>query len=591
VSAIDHLTPDLWQRATRTLLAKAIGEFAHERLLVPVKDGEGYSLAAGTEQYRFTAHRFKLDHWVVDPASIVRSDATDVEGGTVELELDAAAFFLSFKGELGLSDAVLPVYLEEVAATVNRGAYQLGEGQPRAADLVDAGFQVIEAAMTGGHPCFVAGSGRLGFTAEDYRAYAPETGAGVRLMWVAARREHAMFASSPELDFGWLLDSQLDADSREYFASMLTDQGLSYEDVYLIPVHPWQWRNKISVTFAPEIAAGRLIPLGESHDEFQAQQSIRTFFNRSRPGADYVKTALSVLNMGFMRGLSTEYMEITPAISDYVADLVHGDPTLKKAGVTVLRERAAVGYRHPAYTAGAPKGSPYRKMLAALWRESPVPKLAKGEKAATMASLLHVDADGKPFASALIRRSGLRPADWLRGYLDAYLVPLAHCLYRYGLVFMPHGENVILVLKQGRVERVFFKDIGEECAVLEPATEVPEELARIRADVPDDVRALSILTDVVDCFLRFLAGHLHLDGVLSEDEFWRVAAESLKDYQAAHPELAEAFARFPLFEEGFTLSCLNRLQLKNNQQMVNLENQEESLIYAGRLDNPLAPWR
>lgn len=586
MSAIDHLTPQLWQQATRNLLAKAIGEFAHERLLIPVKDGEAYRLAARDERYRFAAHRFKLDHWVVDPATIERTDAAGAG-----LELDAAAFFLAFRGELGLSDAVLPVYLEEVAATINRGAYQLGEGQLSAAALADAGFQAIEAGMTGGHPCFVAGSGRLGFTAEDYRAYAPETGAGVRLMWLAAPREHAMFAASPELDFDWLLDTQLDADSREYFESMLTDRGLSYEDVYLIPVHPWQWRNKIAVTFAPEIAAGRLIPLGEGHDEFQAQQSIRTFFNRTRPAADYVKTALSVLNMGFMRGLSTEYMEVTPAISDYVADLVHGDPTLKRHGVTILRERASVGYRHPAYTAGAPKGSPYRKMLAALWRESPIPKLAKGEQVATMASLLHVDTDGKPLASALIRRSGLRPADWLRGYLDAYLVPVAHCLYRYGLVFMPHGENVILVLKDGAVERVFFKDIGEECAILEAATPVPEPIARIRADVPDGVRALSILTDVVDCFLRFLAGHLHLDGVLSEDEFWRVAAEALKDYQAAHPELAEAFERFPLFEDSFTLSCLNRLQLKNNQQMVDIENQEESLIYAGKLDNPLAAWR
>nr|BFF24025.1 hypothetical protein GCM10025732_19900 [Glycomyces mayteni] len=208
-----------------------------------------------------------------------------------------------------------------------------------------------------------------------------------------------------------------------------------------------------------------------------------------------------------------------------------------------------------------------------------------------MASLLHVDRDGRPFASALIRRSGLRPADWLRGYLDAYLVPLVHCLYRYGLVFMPHGENIILVLKDGAVERVFLKDIGEECAVLEPATEVPEAIGRIRAEVPDGVRALSILTDVADCFLRFLAGILHIDGVLSEDEFWRIAAEALKDYEKSHPELEAAFARFPLFEDAFPLSCLNRLQLKDNQQMVNIENQEESLIYAGRLDNPLSAWR
>ncbi|KPC75399.1 hypothetical protein ADL26_07755, partial [Thermoactinomyces vulgaris] len=104
MSAIDHLTPELWQRATRNLLAKAIGEFAHERLLVPVKDGEAYTLSAGQERYRFTAHRLKLDHWVVDAASIERTDSSGEA-----LELDAASFFLSFKGELGLSDAVLPV--------------------------------------------------------------------------------------------------------------------------------------------------------------------------------------------------------------------------------------------------------------------------------------------------------------------------------------------------------------------------------------------------------------------------------------------------------------------------------------------------
>ena len=34
-------------------------------------------------------------------------------------------------------------------------------------------------------------------------------------------------------------------------------------------------------------------------------------------------------------------------------------------------------------------------MVAALWRESPVPRLAPGERLATMASLLHRDADGR----------------------------------------------------------------------------------------------------------------------------------------------------------------------------------------------------
>ena len=71
-----------------------------------------------------------------------------------------------------------------------------------------------------------------------------------------------------------------------------------------MPVHPWQWENKLAVTFAAEIAQQHIIHLGTGADNYQAQQSIRTFFNRSTPDRCYVKTALSVLNMGFMRGLS-----------------------------------------------------------------------------------------------------------------------------------------------------------------------------------------------------------------------------------------------------------------------------------------------
>jgi siderophore synthetase component len=581
MSTTDHLRASTWDTATRRLLARAIGEFAHERLIVPRADG-GEWVVGDDERYRFRASRFALDHWAVDPASIRRDSAGGVGG-----QLDAAGFVIAFRRELGLSDEVLPVYLEEVVSTLNRAAFQLHRGGPSAAELVDAGFQEVEAAMTAGHPCFVAGSGRLGFTAEDYPAFAPEAGGGVRLVWLAARREHAMFAAAPGLDEAWLRETQLDADSRAYFASVLTDHGLSWEDVHLIPVHPWQWRNKIAVTFASELAEGRLVLLGEGHDEYQAQQSIRTFFNRTRPEADYVKTALSVLNMGFMRGLSTEYMAGTPAISEFVADIVHNDPTLKRHGVTVLRERAATGYRHPAYTAAAPKGSPYRKMLAALWRESPVPMLAEGERAATMASLLHVDAEGRPFASALIERSGLDASEWLSRYFDAYLVPIAHCLFRHGLVFMPHGENVILALRDGAVERVFLKDIGEEVALLNGMTAVPPELARVAYEVPDEHAVLCVLADVVDGFLRFLAPILDGDGAIGEDAFWRTARESLLRYQQEHPELTASFARFDLFAEEFDLSCLNRLQLRNNRQMVDLEDQEGSLIYLGKLRNPL----
>ncbi len=77
-------------------------------------------------------------------------------------------------------------------------------------------------------------------------------------------------------------------------------------------MHPWQWENKLTVTFAAEIARQRIVYLGTGTEKYQAQQSIRTFFNTDQPAKSYVKTAMSVLNMGFMRGLSPAVHEGHP---------------------------------------------------------------------------------------------------------------------------------------------------------------------------------------------------------------------------------------------------------------------------------------
>lgn len=221
-------------------------------------------------------------------------------------------------------------------------------------------------------------------------------------------------------------------------------------------VHPWPWINKLTVTFAAEIAQGHLVHLGTGEDACQA------------------------------------------------------------AGFGILRESAANGYTNRYFEAGSPKGSAYRKMLSALWRESPLERLDDGEQLATMASLLHTDASGRPLASALIEQSGLGAKAWLEQHLRAYLVPLLHCFYAYDLAYMPHGENPIMVLGNGGVQRMIMKDIAEEIVVMGDRVPLPEACRRVRIEIPQDDKVLSIFTDVFDCIFRFLAALLE-DGQLMLD--------------------------------------------------------------------------
>ncbi|WP_110667890.1 GNAT family N-acetyltransferase [Salinicola halophilus] len=589
-----HLEPQRFARANRELLAKAIAEFSHERLLHPEAlgpadaDGWGDYRLSGDDariEYRFRARRMALDHWVIDRATLIKTQDGEPRS------LDVAAFLLECRERLGIAPDNLPTYLEEIASTLAGIAYKLGRDLPAADALARADFQTLEMAMSEGHPCFVANSGRIGFDVEDYHRYAPEAGAAVRPIWLAAARACTEYSAIDGLDIDTLMRDELDAATRERFETTLRDLGLDPDDYVFLPVHPWQWRHKLAVTFAGEVAERRLVRLGEGDDDYRAQQSIRTWFNVSRPERRYVKFALSILNMGFMRGLSSYYMRGTPAINAWVAGVVAHDAEFTASGFRVLREVATLGYHHAHFAAATDRQSPYQKMLACLWRESPYAALGDGRRLMTMAALLHRDDEGRALLPALIRASGIDAHAWIERYLGVYMTPLLHAFYAHDMVFMPHGENLILELDNHVPVGAILKDIGEETAIFDDGQTLPEAARRIAVEVPESLRLLSILTDLFDCFFRFLAPILDESGLMHARDFWAQVAACVHAYQARHPQLADKFARFDLFTPTFRLSCLNRLQLRDNRQMIDLADPAKNLQFAGELTNPIADYR
>ncbi|RXF74212.1 IucA/IucC family protein [Hansschlegelia zhihuaiae] len=587
--AVQHLDPEIWAKVNRHLVRKAIAEFAHERLIEPrLVENEGewarYALDNGDPnfEYGFRARRLSLDHWLIDEDSLEKR----VVGLAAPIE--AADFILEFQDALGIKDGMAPIYLEEISSTLYGAAFKEAKDWLSAEELTRADYQAVESAMSEGHPTFVANNGRIGFDASDYRAYTPEAGSVVRLVWLAVAKACATFTSLSTLDYRSLMAAELGPETLRAFEARLRALALDPADYLYLPAHPWQWFNKLAVTFAADVATRKIVCLGQSEDRYLPQQSIRTFFNVSRPDRHYVKTAISVLNMGFMRGLSPKYMVATPAINEWLWDLVAGDPFFRSKNFSILREVAAIGYRYSVYDEGLRQDSAYKKMLAALWRESPMSRLKTGERLMTMASLLHVDPDGDALLPALIAASGLEPDEWLRRYLDAYLAPLVHAFYAHDLAFMPHGENLIMVLKDNAPVGMLMKDIGEEIGVLNATKRPPKEIERIDFRVREDAKLNCIFTDVFDCFFRYLSATLVEHCGFADNRFWRLVAECVQGYLDAHPGHAEKAKVHDLFAETFIRNCLNRLQLNDNQQMLDLLDPEKSLQFVGTLDNPLA---
>jgi siderophore synthetase component len=592
--AVAHLQPAVWQKVNRLLLRKMIGECAHELLILPkwqhTKDGWGhYTITADNPavEYRFRARVLHLDQWYIDIPSIEKW----VNG--VSEPLNALLFIIEFRQTLNISETVMPVYMEEVNSVLCASAYAHTYNTTTAAELANAGYQELEQAMMAGHPCFIANNGRIGFDTQDYRSYAPEAADPLRLLWVAAHKSRTDYAGYSDLSYDQLLQQELDAATLTAFHQTLSDLGLTAADYYFLPLHPWQWHNKIAGLFAADLATHQLVYLGHGNDDYLPQQSIRTFYNISAPEKRYVKTALSILNMGFMRGLHASFVRTAPAISEWVCNLLKQDGYLRKKGFVVLGEVAAVGYTNPHYASVIrDDNSSYNGMLSALWRESPQKYLQPGQRLMTMAALLHIDSHGNALLPELIRLSGLSTSDWLRQYLQVYLTPLLHCYYYHDMRFMPHGENLILILENHRPAGAIMKDIAEEIAVLNNKEALPANVQQIYMQVQDDLKILSIFTQAFDCFFRFLAQVLVEHCQYQEEQFWQLAAECIRNYQQTFPQLQDKFNKVDLFMPEITKTCLNRLQIRNNRKMVDhMYNPFKSQQFAGTLKNPLAEYR
>lgn len=590
--SIAHLQPEVWVKVNTSLITKAICEFSHELLIEPTileKLDQGwnqYILITDNSDihYKFIAKPLALNHLWIKSETIKKYQENET------IVLDAVLFIKEFRQQLGIKDQQMPVYLEEIISTLYGSAFKFLKGNPTAKELVSADFQTIEQSMTEGHPGFVANNGRIGFDSGDYRSYAPEAGNSFPLLWLAGHKSKTVYSAIETLPYDTLIAQELDTETISVFKTIIQNKGFDPDDYFFIPMHPWQWFNKLANIFSPEIATGHLICLGYGPDQYLAQQSVRTLFNITNPKKFYTKTALSILNMGFMRGLPLYYLGTAPKMAVWLEDLLYNDSYIQETGFRMLSEIGSVSYVNPHFEEFGPHND-YNKMLASLWRESPMSQMKEGQQAMTMAAFLHVDHLGDALLPKIIENSGITIEDWLRKYLKAYLSPLLHCFYHFDLVFMPHGENLIIVLEDSVPVNSFLKDITEEACILSPDVELPEHLKRMYAPVPEDVKLLSVFTDIFDGFFRFMAHILAAHAGFAESKFWRVVAENVMDYQDRYPEYEAKFKQYDLFASDFHLSCLNRLQLNNHKQMIDLDDPVALLQFAGRLENPIATYK
>jgi aerobactin synthase len=578
-----------WRAAGRALLARTIAELAYEDLITVESDGVADTWRAdlpGGVRYTFRARRGTFDTFRVDGDSVLRH----ADGARVPAD-DPVRLILDAHQVLGLSGTVLADLVRDLTAT-HVADVRLRSVARTATELADLSHEDLEAHQTG-HPCLVLNKGRLGFSASDAARYTPEAAGELRLVWFAAAPGLARFTSVPGLTAGALLAEELDSATRQAFGARIAERGGDPDTYVWLPVHPFQADEIVLPLFAPQLADGSMILLGEGPDRYRPLQSVRTLTNLDQPRRRNVKVPLMIRNTLIWRGLCAAQTGCAPPVTTWLRRLRDNDPFLRdECRVVMLGEVASVSVPHPTYT--QLPDAPYRfhELLGAIWRQPVHGYLEPGERARTMATLLLEGRDGGAVVAELVRRSGLDAVTWLRAYLTALLPPLLHYLYRYGVSFTPHGENVVLISDHTeRPVRIALKDFGSDVEILPddlPEYDLlpPQVLAKLHRWPATDL-AHSILSAICAGHFRFFTDIVERHLGVAEDTFWRLVREPLDVYHSRFPELADRIAAFNLLGPRFAKVALNREQLTGGGFHERAERDAEFDLMYGTVANPL----
>ncbi|MGC9493276.1 IucA/IucC family protein [Vibrio genomosp. F10] len=588
-----------WLPMNRHLVAKLISELAYEQAFNLVGDKDE-DIDKGVFSFALTkdvTYQFlgKVNIWGqvnIDPESVVRlapdhQKQQHQDQGTVL----ATTFMRDIQTLIGISDEALAEHFEDLNATLLGDCkLALRKANITARDLAYLPCEQQQS-LFDGHPKFAFNKGRRGWGSSDLNRYAPESENTFQLTWVAVHHSIIQKATNQRVDWQQLLYTAIDHVDYQAMDRIVSSFNVDCSEYTYVPVHPWQWDQKLSLLFVRELAEKSLIYIGEHGDRFLPQLSIRTLSNVDRPMSYDIKLPLTIMNTSCYRGIPGRYILAGPIASDWIDSLFKSDPLLIEKQAEVLQEPAAAFVGQSDYQGLNDAPYRYHELLGVIWRESAHSKLKENEHAILMAALMECDASGAPIIEEYIASSGLDNSEWLTCLFDVVVIPFYHLLCKYGVSLIAHGQNVTLVLENSIPTRILLKDFQGDMRLVDRVLPEQDSLDQCVKDVtvklPEELIIHDLQTGHFVTVLRFISPLVARSG-LPEMTFYELLGRSIQQYMQkciqSDPEMEERFERLDLFKPRILRIGLNLAKFRHST-----DSSASRMLpdMDDRLDNPL----
>ncbi|PFM04327.1 siderophore biosynthesis protein [Bacillus cereus] len=428
-------------------------------------------------------------------------------------------------------------------------------------------YDDFESLLIDGHPYHPSYKARIGFQYRDNFQYGYEFMRPIKLIWIAAHKKYATVGYENEVIYDNILKGEIGEHKLEAYMERIHSAGCDPKQYVFIPVHPWQWENFIIPNYANHIQDKYIIYLGKSEDDYCAQQSMRTLRNVTNPKRPYVKLSLNILNTSTLRTLKPYSVVSAPAISNWLSDVVSQDSYLRDGSrVILLKEFSSVTY-------DTNKKAAYGS-LGCIWRESVHKYFDEQEDAVPFNGLYAKEKDGIPVIDAWLNKYGIE--NWLRLLIQKAIIPVIHLVVEHGIALESHGQNMILVHKEGLPVRIALKDFHEGLEFYRPFlkemnkcpdfTKMHKTYANGKMNDFFEMDCIECLQEMVlDALFLFNVGELAFvladEYEWKEERFWMMVVEEIENHFRKYPHLKDRFESIQLYTPTFYAEQLTKRRL------------------------------
>jgi siderophore synthetase component len=448
--------------------------------------------------------------------------------------------------------------------------------QRAVADPSFSPLALFEQAVVDGHPLHPSARLRGGMTTEELFAYAPEWAEQVAVRIVAIAQTSFTQASFTRSSFarGGITDLLRRwhpglAEAAEVHLRGVRRDPAGYQ---LLPVHPWQLGRVLEDhRYAEALADGSIIVIPRARIPARPLLSLRTLAPATDRRAAHLKTALGLR-------LTTATRVISPATA-------HNGPMMSALMAEICRREHGFGGRFASLTewaSGSYRPAPGEELdaaasLAVIVRESPECHTGDGEVALPVTALAaRSPRSGRPLVADVLdelaatpQRSRSDTAErFLASYCDCLLPALFALLSRWGVALEPHGQNAIVILRDGEPVRLLYRDFGSirvsPARLARSGLRPPALRGALPTEDEDELRA-AVFFPLVGTNLSQVVAVLARVGQADSSRLWRLVARCCRCTYAtltADPAIAAQAGRDEAALFGPTFPCKSMLRVQ-----------------------------